>query len=255
MGKAPAFQFYPGDWLKDPDLSKCSPASRGIWIDCISAMHEKRTGKLVGTAEQLCRIARCTVEEMLRSARELLDTETADGHSRNGRITLICRRLERARIEREKAANRQSSFRQNHGRNGSVTEKSHESNNASSSSSSTSVSPLPPQGCDGPPGFERFWKAWPAHERKANRRGCLKVWVARGLEAKADQIADSLPRWLISRKWCEASGQYIPAPLTFLNQEQWAVESIPEADEGDQPAFLRRGVTDAEAVRMLGDTP
>ena len=38
--KLPAFQFYPGDWLKDPALRCCSPAARGIWMDVLCMMHE-----------------------------------------------------------------------------------------------------------------------------------------------------------------------------------------------------------------------
>lgn len=36
--KFPWLKFYPGDWLKEPSLTVCSPATRGIWIDliCIS---------------------------------------------------------------------------------------------------------------------------------------------------------------------------------------------------------------------------
>ena len=34
--KLPAFQFYPGDWRKDPNLCRCSHAAKGVWIDMIS---------------------------------------------------------------------------------------------------------------------------------------------------------------------------------------------------------------------------
>lgn len=40
MGKLPAFQFYPGDWLKDPPLRRCSAAARGVWIDMLCLMFE-----------------------------------------------------------------------------------------------------------------------------------------------------------------------------------------------------------------------
>ncbi len=36
----PAFQFYPGDWLKDAALRICSPAARGIWVDLLCLLHE-----------------------------------------------------------------------------------------------------------------------------------------------------------------------------------------------------------------------
>lgn len=40
MSKLPAFQFYPGDWMKDPNLRRCSPAARGVWIDLLCLMFE-----------------------------------------------------------------------------------------------------------------------------------------------------------------------------------------------------------------------
>src|SRR3990167_6360594 len=40
MSKLPAFQFYPGDWLKDPALRRCSQAARGIWVDMLCLMFE-----------------------------------------------------------------------------------------------------------------------------------------------------------------------------------------------------------------------
>ena len=38
--KRPAFQFYPGDWLRSTDLRSCSVGARGLWIDMICLMHE-----------------------------------------------------------------------------------------------------------------------------------------------------------------------------------------------------------------------
>lgn len=38
--KRPAFQFYPGDWLRSTDLRSCSIGARGLWIDMICLMHE-----------------------------------------------------------------------------------------------------------------------------------------------------------------------------------------------------------------------
>lgn len=38
--KRPAFQFYPGDWLRDTALRSCSVAGRGVWIDLLCYMHD-----------------------------------------------------------------------------------------------------------------------------------------------------------------------------------------------------------------------
>jgi hypothetical protein len=40
MAKLPAFQFYPGDWLKDSALRRCSATARGAWIDILCLMFE-----------------------------------------------------------------------------------------------------------------------------------------------------------------------------------------------------------------------
>jgi len=38
--KAPSFQFYPADWLKDHKLKRCSFKAKGVWIDILSNAFE-----------------------------------------------------------------------------------------------------------------------------------------------------------------------------------------------------------------------
>ena len=40
MAKLPAIQLYTGDWLKDPNLRRCSKAAKGVWIDMLCLMSE-----------------------------------------------------------------------------------------------------------------------------------------------------------------------------------------------------------------------
>lgn len=78
MAKLPAFQFYPGDWMKDPALRSVSLAARGLWIDMLCLMHESArrgylqhaTGKPV-TAEQLARMTGCSTDDVSRLLQEL----------------------------------------------------------------------------------------------------------------------------------------------------------------------------------------
>lgn len=68
--KLPAFQFYPGDWMKDPSLRSCSLDARGLWIDMLCLMFESpvrgelrhANGKPI-TEQQLARI--CGAEILL----------------------------------------------------------------------------------------------------------------------------------------------------------------------------------------------
>jgi hypothetical protein len=104
MAKAPpSFQFYPGDWLRDPELSLCRPATRGVWIDLLCAIHQlDRSGELRGTTEQLARIARCRTEELADALTDLQTTGTADVRERNGIVTVTSRRMKRDANERRK---------------------------------------------------------------------------------------------------------------------------------------------------------
>lgn len=38
--KRPAFQFYPGDWQRNANLRRCSPAARGVWVDIMCLLHD-----------------------------------------------------------------------------------------------------------------------------------------------------------------------------------------------------------------------
>jgi len=77
MGKAPAFQFYPGDWIQDTRI--LTPMTRGIWIDMLCFMwRSEERGKLSGTECQLARILSCEKEELRAAIAELSVTKIAD---------------------------------------------------------------------------------------------------------------------------------------------------------------------------------
>jgi hypothetical protein len=69
--------------------------------------------------------------------------------------------------------------------------------------------------------FELFWAAWPKHHRKAARAQCLSRWKAKNLHEVASQIIGHVQRLKQSNEWRKDSGQYVPAPLTYLNQGRW----------------------------------
>lgn len=132
--KLPAFQLYPGDWLKDPRLSMCTLKTRGVWIDLICAMHElDRSGSITGSLNQLARICRCTSKEVKSAIDELISTKTANVTHNNGVLTVINRRMKREYNERISGRERQAKHRKK-------TEGSHESNDKITPPSSVSPS-------------------------------------------------------------------------------------------------------------------
>lgn len=72
-----------------------------------------------------------------------------------------------------------------------------------------------------PAGFTAFWAAWPAHKRKADRTRCLARWIADDCEPLASEIVDKLAAWVASDDWTKDGGNFIPAPLVWLNQRRY----------------------------------
>jgi len=94
----PWFKFWPADWKQDPHLRKCSPATRGIWIDLICDMHNNsQSGETSGTIEQFARSQGCSDSEMKEAIVELAKTGTADifilddeSMANDGKRVLLC---------------------------------------------------------------------------------------------------------------------------------------------------------------------
>ena len=76
--RLPSFQFYPGDWLKDPALRSVSPAARGLWIDLLCLMSESEprgylqdaNGQPLGHV-QIARMTGCPPQTVKRLLEEL----------------------------------------------------------------------------------------------------------------------------------------------------------------------------------------
>jgi len=118
MPKLPWFKFNPSWWVSDTELSKCTPATRGVWIDLLCAMHQSgRSGELCGTTDQIARLARCSTAELTQALTELQATGTADVTFRNNNVTVINRLMKREAKSRQHTALRVQKHRSNVGCN------------------------------------------------------------------------------------------------------------------------------------------
>jgi hypothetical protein len=115
---------------------------------------------------------------------------------------------------------------------GKPTEKATEKatdNQEAGSSKQKEIPPLPPKGggrrfrkaVEEPEGFARFWTEWPAGKRKEARGMCAGVWGREGLEAMAEQIVQHVVAKRDRTDWAHDGGQYVEAPLVYLNQRKW----------------------------------
>lgn len=71
-----------------------------------------------------------------------------------------------------------------------------------------------------PPGFAKFWEAWPTNDRKQAKGKCLEAWKKAKAEPDAAFVIDHVLS-LKSSAWLKDGGQFVPAPLVYLNQRRW----------------------------------
>lgn len=88
------------------------------------------------------------------------------------------------------------------------------------------------------PGFDAFWAAWPTSPRKVNKQACLTRWVRAGIECRASEIVSHVEACKVSRDWLKNDGEFIPAPLTYLNQERYLAPPPQRANQAGSLAGI-----------------
>lgn len=106
---------------------------------------------------------------------------------------------------------------------------------------------------DCPPGFAKFWAAWPNGERKTGKAKCVGLWRRMKLEPMADAIVSAVEAWKQTESWTKERGQFVPMPQTWLNGGRW--EDVPgtaTASTTDRKAWWA-SLTKAEQDAMLAE--
>jgi hypothetical protein len=76
--------------------------------------------------------------------------------------------------------------------------------------------------------FEEFWNAWPKSTRKGGKAQCKTKWDKLKLDLQADQIIKHVTWMQTTDQWKKANGNFIPAPLVYINQMRWDGAEVPE---------------------------
>lgn len=59
--KRPSFQFYPGDWLSNGNLRRCTDAEQGVWVRVLCVLHDQdEYGVVRWTLKELAQAANTT---------------------------------------------------------------------------------------------------------------------------------------------------------------------------------------------------
>ena len=242
MGKAPAFQFYVGDWIQDTRI--LTPSSRGIWADLLCFMwRAEERGQISGTYPQLARLLSASESEIKDALHELSVTKVADVTERNEIVTITNRRMFREERERVLTRKRVKRFR-----NGEVKRDCNDDvTPPSSSSSSTSSSDLK-YSCATQlrEHFEKFWEVYP---KKKSKGQAEKAWNA----IKPDEqlvaiMIATIERAKKTADWQKDGGQFIPYPATWLRAKGWEDEFSQGEENGKRKSIVEewakeRGIT------------
>jgi hypothetical protein len=86
----------------------------------------------------------------------------------------------------------------------------------------------PPSGA-----FLRFWGLWPSSSRKGSRSECWERWRKTDLDLQADEIISHVEAMKSSADWLKNGGEFIPAPLVYLNKRKWDGAEISHSPKTD----------------------
>ena len=103
-----------------------------------------------------------------------------------------------------------------------------------------------PRNVGEPPGFIRFWAAWPDGQRKRGRKLALGAWMSLRLESQADYIiADVERRRDHDDFWLRG---YAPMPQTYLRGARWEDE-LTQAPPQRSDSPTMRGILALEDLK------
>ena len=66
--------------------------------------------------------------------------------------------------------------------------------------------------------FDTFWNSYP---RKVAKDLCLQKWKSKKLDKIGEQIINHVKAMKETKQWKDSDGQFIPMPLTYINQARW----------------------------------
>lgn len=231
------YKHYIGDFQRD--TSHLSLTERGAYLALIHHYYATEM-PLPNNLEALCRIAGAMTKPERDAVREVMRFfEAVDSGLMHSRIEAeLDKHEDRADKNRAIALEREAKRREKR-ENEASTNRAQSVNESCTNDAPTRARPITsnqeptpkvPKGTED--GFQNFWDAWPATDRKVAKKTCRDKWVKLGLNAVAEQILAHVEAQKETRKWQEG---YEPAPLTYINQRRWE-------DGASQPKAPARSV-------------
>lgn len=226
MSRAPAFQFYPGDWKKDVAIQSLDLESKGAVIELLCMMHESpKRGFLMlnGKAMSAKQIgsnlkqneARCKqiLSKIMDAGVFSVDEETGAIYSRRMAKQTTLYEV-RAAAGRKGGMASKPPKKQKQNRSKPEAKRAPSSTTSSSSSLHT---------CDFP--FEKWWEIYPRRKGANSKKAAEQKWETAAKKVTPETLYNGAERF---REWCENENivgtRFVPMATTWLNQERWEDE-------------------------------
>jgi hypothetical protein len=237
--KRPSFQFYPGDWINDFNLSMCSLGAQGLWARLMCYMHQGepyghlRVNGRVITPLMVPHLVGKTSDEVTPLWNELMQwgvpEQTSDGCFYSKRMVADEeKRLEGARnglrggnprLKKEQEQPPPLTHPLTHEPDKGLTQGINSSSSSSSSSDIEIQSP-PKRGRTVIPYSDDFESFWGFYPRRVEKKPAFAKWnalVKKGVSP--DDIITACKHYLTACKGKDE--QYIKHPATFLEKDRW----------------------------------
>lgn len=176
--KKPAFQFYPGDWRKDPNLSRASLEAKGAMIEimCLAFDCEKRgvlaTGRTPWTLDEIAHAIGGDKSKNIKAIKELLKLNVLKKDKKN---TIYSSRM----VNDDKLSKVRREAGSKGGNPNLVNQKDNQTDNqkptpSSSSSSSTSINTNTGVAWEMVNAFKKIFPQYPVDANK-DLPSCLRI--------------------------------------------------------------------------------
>ena len=215
MPESPAFQFYPKDWLTDPDVVCMTFAQKGAYITLLCYCW--RVGKLQNNDDYIRKLLG-NVPKWKFLWNGIKHKFEVQGEY------LIHPRLEKERMKQGEYRRKKSEagkkamtkrWDKHQKRDNTAKDLLITKNNSSSSSSIAHCGDK-----DIYTSFEKFWDVYP---HKVGKKPAKLVWgKIKPDDGLLEKILSAVEKHKQSRQWQQK--QFIPNPSTWLNQERWKDE-------------------------------
>jgi uncharacterized protein YdaU (DUF1376 family) len=216
--KSPAFQFYPQDYLADPNVAEMTLEEQGAYIRLIC--YAWIAGSIPADPERCARMVGngCSISVATNVQRAFNEPSTDPQRLLHKRVEKE-RRKQAIRREQTSSAGKKSAEKRNASCAVSTTSNKRSTSvqrNVNPSSSSSDEDECVSKGESQVSQFEEFWSICPRKTAKGNAR---KAWAKAIKITTAETIIESMK--VYARLTAGTEPQYIAHPASWLNAERW----------------------------------